>query len=85
MRLNNNLSLEQTKAIYDLHEVATDLIASICGERIGFGCYRSVFEYNIDPKYVVKVELGNTSCNLMEYYRWEEIKRLTGKREWIKD
>ena len=50
--------------------VGTDLVTSLCGNFLGEGSTRSVFEYNLDPKYVIKIERDNTSCNLVEEMMW---------------
>lgn len=85
MKLEDNLSdIKKVSDLLELAPVANDFIVSICGEHLGTGCFRSVFEYNLDDSYVVKIEPLNSSCNLVEYMIWEEVKGLTGDLEYVK-
>lgn len=86
LKLEDNLSdLNRAKAMLDIPVIALDFITSICGEQIGAGVFRSVFFYNLDDKYVVKVEPLNTSCNIVEHMIWDEVQGLTGRLEWVKN
>lgn len=86
MKLEDNLnSLERVSALAGMSSVNYDLITSICGEFIGSGAFRSVFEYNLDPKYVVKIEPLNSSCNITEYQIYQEVHHLKGDLAWVKD
>ena len=86
MRLEDNLNDPQEVAnILDISMVAYDLVSSICGEEIGRGCFRSVYDYNLDNKYIVKLEPKNTNCNTVEWMIWEEVKGLNGELAWVKD
>ena len=58
---------------------------SLCGEVLGEGASRHTYVYNLDPKYVIKVETGNGGNNMVEYLLWEEVKGLTGNLEWVKN
>jgi hypothetical protein len=85
-RLENNLnSIEDVCTISHLQDVNTDLILSLCGKKIGGGCYRSVYDYNLDDKYVIKIEPNNTECNMVESMLWDEIRGLKGDLAWVKD
>lgn len=85
MRLEDNLNnVKEIADILDVAPVAIDLVTSIIGEDIGRGTYRAVYEYNLDDRYVVKIEPENTSCNLIEYMIWDEVKGLMGESEWVK-
>ena len=85
LKLEDNLSdLDRAKAMLDIPAVALDFITSICGEQIGTGVFRSVFEYNLDNKYVVKIEPLSTNCNIVEHMIWDEVEGLHGKLEWVK-
>lgn len=80
--------LSDIKEVVRLNEnpvVQVDLTASICGKRIGGGSFRDVYEYNLNPDFVVKIETGNSCCNTVEAMIWEEVKELSGKLEWVKD
>jgi hypothetical protein len=86
MKLENNLnSTEEICTLTHLASVSSDLITCLVGEKIGSGCYRTVYEYNLDKKYVIKIEPLNTNCNVTEYMLWNEIRGLTGNLAWVKD
>ncbi len=61
------------------------MLTSICGKKIGFGVFRCVYDYNLDDRYVVKIEPLNTNCNVVEYMLWNEIKGLINGLAWVKD
>ena len=86
MRLEDNLSdLQRVTDLLNIAPISLDFVTSMCGKHLGSGTYRSVFEYNLDEKYVIKIEPRNTNCNQVEYTLWEEIKGLTGDLAWVKD
>ena len=85
MKLKNNLnSVHKVCEISSNQNVVTDLITSLCGKRIGNGVYREVFEYNLDNKYVIKIE-ENADCNIAEQILWYEVSYLTGNLAWVKE
>lgn len=52
-----------------------DLMETTCGDRIGRGQYRLVYECNLDPSCVVKVEpIGTEFCNTAEWRIWDIVK-----------
>lgn len=81
-RLNSRF---ETDKILNDSSVSSDLVSSLIGEKIGFGTFRDVFLYNMNPDYVVKIEKGSSRCNIVESMLWEEIEHLTGKLEWVKN
>jgi hypothetical protein len=86
IRLENNInSVKELKNIYSNQDVISEIIISMVGERIGNGTYRSVYNYNLDDKYVIKLEKENTDCNIIEYTLWQEIQCLKGNLAWVKD
>lgn len=87
IRLSNRLNgLNELHSIISLQDVSTDLILMLCGEKIGSGSYRSVYEFNLNPKkYVIKIEPMSTDCNLTEFMLWDEIRGLKGNLEWVKN
>ena len=85
-RLENNLnSIEEVSTISRLQDVNTDLILSLLGQKLGSGVYRSVYNYNLDDKYVIKIEPNATDSNISEYLLWDEIRGLCGDLEWVKE
>lgn len=86
MKLENHFTnIEDLCNILHLMPVATDMVSSLCGEKLGSGVYRSVHNFNIDPKCVIKIEPLNTQCNVTEYLLWNEIQHLCGDLAWVKD
>lgn len=45
-------------------------IKQLCGERIGSGLYRGVYELKIDPDYVVKVECNPAQSDFVNAMEW---------------
>lgn len=51
-----------------------DFTDFFCGDRIGEGCSRSVYEYRIDTRYVVKIDRTNLFNNVAEWDIWQSLK-----------
>lgn len=81
-RLNN---LDETHTIWKQQDLVTDLILSLCGEELGSGSFRKVYQYNPHPDYVIKLEYNNHNCNFTEAMLWNEIQHLKGTKAWVKD
>lgn len=79
-------SAEESQKILSNPAVAYDLVAIMMGKKLGSGCYRAVYECNAYPtsKYVIKIEPGSSSCNVVEAAVWNEVKWFTGEMEWVK-
>ena len=85
MKLEDKLlDIERVSDLLNITPIALDFVTSICGHYIGSGSYRSVFDYNLDDRYVVKIEPCNTNCNMVEYMIWDEVKGLINNLEWVK-
>jgi len=86
VKLENKLNdINEVYEICKSQDINTDLIISFIGKKIGSGSFRTVYEYNFDKSYVIKVEHGNSECNLMEYTLWKEIENLCGDLAWVRD
>ncbi len=86
MHLNDTLNdIQRVNDILNISALAQDFVTSICGEFIGAGSYRAVYQYNLDPGYVVKIEPLNTNRNFVEWKLWQEIQGLCGSLAWVKD
>lgn len=86
MQLRDNLS--DLKTITDLLgsvSIASELITTLCGKHLGSGNFRAVFDYNLDDKYVIKIEWPGTFCNVVEHHLWDEIQELGGDLAWVKN
>jgi hypothetical protein len=86
LKLSNNLnSIEEICTISHLQDVNTDLILMMLGQKIGSGSYRSVYNYNMNDKLVVKIEPNSTEQNISEFIMWDEIRGLKEDKAWVKD
>ncbi len=55
--------------------VVRDTLGLLCGKKLGFGCYREVFELPWMPAFVLKLETDAGSFhNVLEWEVWREIK-----------
>ena len=85
MILEDNLrDINVIKAIIDEPMVVADIITMLCGKHLGDGVYRTVYEYNPDPRYVIKLERPASFCNLSEHMIWDEVEGLIGDLAWVK-
>lgn len=56
-----------------------ELLSTVCGERVGEGSYRDVFDFvpflGTEPEYVIKIarDKHGRECNFLEYGVWEEL------------
>lgn len=57
----------------DSRVVSMDIIDTLCGDKIGRGMSREVYECRIDPSYVVKIEIEAGSFqNIIEHGFWHD-------------
>lgn len=85
-RLQNNLnSLDEVHTIVDSQDVNTDLITTLLGKKLGWGCYRTVYQHNWDENWVIKVEHDSTNCNITEFMLWDEVRGLKNNLAWVKE
>lgn len=69
---------------------AFDLVNLVCGEKIAQGAYRTVFEYRINPAWVIKHDNRNNHSNIFEHALWNEmigtkLEQWLAPVEWISD
>ena len=79
------LDMERADAMLKIPAVAYDFVTTLCGKHIGSGSTRSVFDYSLDEKYVIKIEPKNTNGNTSEWMIYNEIQYLSGELAWVKD
>jgi hypothetical protein len=62
-----------------------DAFNLLCGDKIGEGCYRSVFECKLRPEWVVKVENGEARrfCNVLEDEFWATHHTTEAVKRWL--
>lgn len=80
--------LNDNKDLYDIlsnQGVSSDLVQTVFGTYIGAGASRMVYDCQLYPNTVIKVEYGNSFDNVKEYALWEEINYLCGDLAWVKD
>lgn len=67
--------------------LTADLFTLLCGDEIGEGIGRKVFQHATDESLVVKIAITQEGvrCNSNEYTLWEEIQGLKGDLAWVKD
>lgn len=63
--------------------LAIDMFAMMKGEKLGSGAYRDVFECNLNPKWVIKVEAGRKWCNVAEFLIWRDWQNCPKIAEWL--
>lgn len=64
--------------------VRLDMFNFLCGELIGFGISRWVFEYSLDPKnYVVKIDMSDKNANVIEWTAWDSVKHNKDVAKWF--
>lgn len=68
-----------------LHDriVGTEFFNLVCGNLLGEGTSRFVFEYKIDKRYVVKIDCSNVSANNLEWQIWHEIAYVEKMKRWF--
>lgn len=68
-----------------LHDriIGTEFFNFTCGELLGSGTSRFVFEYRPDKKYVVKIDCSNVMSNNMEWQIWHEIQFIDKLQIWF--
>lgn len=79
------LDMERANDMLKIPAVAYDFVTTLCSKFIGSGSTRSVFQYSLDEKYVIKVESSNSNCNTVEWLLYNQIQYLEGDLAWVKD
>lgn len=66
--------ITQPKKSVSLH-VAMDLLDLVIGERIGYGAYREVFEYALNPEWVIKIARSDEGIhhNILEFKFYQNL------------
>ena len=69
----------------DVPTIGLEIIDFICGDFLGSGIHREVYDYNLDPKYVVKIDISE-ECgdNSIEWRIWNNVMHTTdGTKNWF--
>lgn len=70
------MNLEDTQAnkFIGSKPSAQDMFDMLCGKFLGEGCFREVFEFRLDPEYVIKFETrGECFANATEWQIWNRV------------
>lgn len=72
--LNSTDFYKKADLIRERPEVAMDALHLLLGKHLGTGAFRDVYEYAMDPKWVMKVQ-KNRDChnNLIEHEIWRDV------------
>lgn len=64
---------------------ARELLALVCGEYLGAGIHREVYEYAPNPEFVIKLETASASfANAREWLIWERVSQWSCKtQDWF--
>ena len=74
-----------TNLIKNEQGVASNILELFCGKHLGEGTTRDVFEFNFDPKWVIKVEKEDSEGdNWAEWRVWQTVAYTTdGTKDWF--
>lgn len=70
----------------DNYKTFEDAFELLCGNKIGTGCYRDVYECRLDRSLVVKVEIRETwrtFTNVLEFKFWDYNRDYKGVSQWL--
>lgn len=59
-----------------------DLVTSLCSDSLGSGMSRQVYGFTIDPNLVLKLEIGRSHQNAIEWETWRALKD-TKHAQWL--
>lgn len=61
-----------------------EVFRTVCGHKIGKGCYREVWSCTFDPTIVIKLERDSRSfCNVQEWENWQELQYQDNVKDWL--
>lgn len=64
--------------VKEVRPLGQDILNSLLGRKLGYGVYRSVFDHQLNPKHVIKLEPAAPFCNPTEYLIWQNVFWLQG-------
>lgn len=80
MRSRKDIAIED---MLDNHIVLYEFLRCMTGDLIGEGCYRYVFDNPFNSKQVIKIDMGETNSNVIEWYLWDTIKLIPDLAKWF--
>jgi len=68
-----------------LHDriIGTEFFNFTCGDLLGYGISRYVFEYKRDKRWVVKIDLSCYSANSLEWQIWSDVEKIPQLSKWF--
>ena len=67
-------------------QISLELFNALCGDYIGEGLHRIVYDCRLKPGYVVKIEKSReTLQNFREFFLWESIMYQPEVKKWFAD
>lgn len=70
-------------AMLNNHIVLYEFLRCMTGDLIGEGCYRYVFDNPFNKKQVIKIDMGETNSNTIEWDLWNTIKLIPDLAKWF--
>lgn len=64
---------QQVKPLDLARMIKDDLATLVCGDYLGGGLSRQVYEFALHPKWVIKFEVGDQFQNIMEWQVWQDV------------
>lgn len=65
-------------------DLSYDMVDIMCGDFVGEGCSRIVYDCPLCPGFVVKIEVSkNTHHNMLEYYMWTSVVDQPEVSKWL--
>ena len=74
--------LDIRQSCFSNNAITSDMFDLLCGEFIGFGISRAVYECKIFDDAVVKIEYGDYFQNIYEFQAWQRVE-LTDFSKWF--
>lgn len=62
------------RELFSHDSITADMFDFLCGDFLGFGISRAVYEYQRDSRFVIKIEYAEYFQNICEFEVWHRIK-----------
>ncbi len=86
IKMTNHHNPEEVSDMLNLPYITADMFKMLCGEKLGAGTFRAVYEFGFNPRnQVIKIEADDTDSNMSEYMLWKEAQWLRGDLAWVKN
>ncbi len=76
--------MSDTAEYFKHNAITADFFPLICGDLLGEGSGRAVYECRLDPTIVIKFETGSRHFqNVMEWFVWERVHFVDEVKDWF--